>query len=38
MKKIFKRIIKRIRKWNTYWAFIEKERMECMKKGGRASW
>ena len=34
MKKIFKRIIKRIRKWNAYWAMIERERMKAAEYSG----
>jgi len=34
MKKIFKRIVTRIKKWNKYWAFIEEERMSASKYTG----
>ena len=32
---IIKKIIKRFKKWNAYWANIEKIRMECMIKSGK---
>jgi len=35
MKKIFRKVVNRIKKWNEYWAFIEEQRMECMKHSGR---
>tara|TARA_B100001094_G_C18110889_1_gene761079 strand:- start:455 stop:1186 length:732 start_codon:yes stop_codon:yes gene_type:complete len=38
MKNLFKKITLRIKKWNAYWAKIEKIRMECMIKSGRGMW
>ena len=38
MKKLFNKIINRIKKWNEYWTFIEQERMRCMKKSGKGQW
>jgi len=35
---IIRKIIKRFKKWNAYWAEIERIRMECMEKSGRGFW
>ncbi len=35
---LVKKIIKRIKKWNKYWAFIEQERINAMKYTHRANW
>ena len=37
MKNLFRNIINRIKKWNAYWTFIEKERIKAMIYSGRAS-
>jgi len=34
MKKIFNKILKRIKAWNTYWKFIEEERMKAAEYTG----
>ena len=34
MKKIFNKIWKRIKAWNTYWKFIEEERMKAAEYTG----
>ena len=31
MKKIFRKICKKIKSWNDYWLFIEKEKMNAAK-------
>ena len=31
MKKIFNKIIKKVKAWNSYWKFIEQERMKAAK-------
>ena len=38
MKRLYKKIIKRIKRWNDYWAFIEQERINAMKHCGRGFW
>jgi len=35
IKNLFTRIVKRIKRWNDYWAFIENERMKAMEYCGR---
>jgi len=34
MKEIFNKILKRIKAWNTYWKFIEEERMKAAEYTG----
>jgi hypothetical protein len=35
MKKILKNIVYRLKKWNSYWVFIEEERVKAMIYCGR---
>ena len=35
MKNILKKVCARLKKWNDYWTFIEKERLKAMEYCGR---
>lgn len=35
MRSILTYIIKRVKRWNSYWKFIEEERIKAMKYSGR---